>query len=112
MQSSIDIVQACMQKTGLTKHAIAAALGAQPGQIYKIIAGKLFLTKSMCEHAAGILEVEYAGLYNIACAERETNKVLKESLMRVAQPARTAALILGITAPLAGARGDGNCILC
>lgn len=112
MNSSKEVIEACLKRTGKTRHAIAAPLGAQPGQIYGILAGKRFLSKSMCTRAAEILECEPAALYAIACAERETDRILRESLLKMARAALTAAIVVGISAPAVAAVERVNCILC
>ena len=112
MNSSKDVIKACMARTGKTRHAIAAPLGAQPSQIYGILAGKQFLTKAMAIRAAELLEVEPAAIYAIACADRERDRGLHDSLLKVARAALTAAIVVGISAPAVAAVERVNCILC
>lgn len=117
MQSSNEVLDALAVRLGdvdapASDYAMAKALGVTPQRMSAIRHGRLYLSKAMAIRAAEIMAVEPAALINIAAAERETNAIVKRSLLKVAQAALTVSLVVGISAPAAGAAKAVNCILC
>lgn len=120
MQTSNDVLDAIAERYRTDKgpasdYRIAKLLDVTPPRISSIRSGKLFISKSLAIKAAELLGIEPGPLVAIATAERETNEVLKASLLRMARHALTVVIVLCISAPLSVAGGraaDALCILC
>lgn len=89
MKSSVDILDELSKEnkrrgeTG-SDYALATVLCTKPPRISDIRNGRQTLSKSLCRVAAYYLGVEYGALVTIAAADREKDKTLKDSLLKVA----------------------------
>lgn len=110
LKNSADILDALSRALGdCSDYRIAKELGTTTQNVSHARAGRRGLSRQQCKIAARILGCEPGALITIVAAEREEDRDLAASMLKVAARGMAAALLMGVctigSAPPAQAAG-------
>jgi transcriptional regulator with XRE-family HTH domain len=86
MKTSNDILDAVAKKLGgVNDHTIARETGLTPAAISLVRTGRRSISPRDCKKVAAVLGCEVGALVAIATAEREDDRAIRESLLKLAE---------------------------